>query len=232
MNFELHKAFGWHTVLETLDEMSNIRVFFATERNGTVTLNDFDHAPSIPWSVPSASSLHNFSAVCWYFGQELWIKLNVPIGLIENCAGGTVIENWIDEDTLKLCDKPDKRSAGGTPYRPRSVFTVWPHSSHWKSMANPLTSVTIYGIVWYHGESNINYNLDFYACHFVELVKDWRKKWHIGTEQSTDRNFPFGFVQLANRVGNIGDYIGQHAWFRFYQTVSFLNIMAFYWHIH
>ncbi len=129
-----------------------------------------------------------------------------------------MIENWIDDETLKACDKPERKSLGSTPYKQRSVFTTWPHSSHWNSMIHPLTTLSIFGIVWYHGESNINYNLGYYACNFVELVRDWRRKWFIGTNQSTSTDFPFGFVQLTNRLGNIDKYIGPHSWLRFHQT--------------
>ena len=33
------------------------------------------------------------------------------------------------------------------------------------------------------------------------MIKDWRSKWHAGTDGATDPAFPFGFV-LLNSVGN------------------------------
>ena len=53
------------------------------------------------------------------------------------------------------------------------------------------------------GEANANYNTDLYNCTFPEKIKDWRAKWHGGFE-------PYGFVQLANFVGNGGVTVRWH----------------------
>ena len=37
------------------------------------------------------------------------------------------------------------------------------------------------------------------------MIKDWRAKWHAGTDGATDPVFPFGFVML-NSVGNASVY--------------------------
>ncbi len=41
-----------------------------------------------------------FSAVGYFFGRELHRELNVPIGLIETCWGGTVCEAWTSGEAL------------------------------------------------------------------------------------------------------------------------------------
>lgn len=90
------------------------------------------------WSIPTNESLPNFSAVCWYFGKYLNEKLNVPIGLMETCWGATNIEKWSSDDALKNCELHRNPS----------------DSSIWNSMVHPLTNTTIYGAIWYQGESN------------------------------------------------------------------------------
>ena len=52
------------------------------------------------WLVCDSNNVKNFSAVAYFFGRELYNKLNVPIGLINSSYGGTAIENWISEEVL------------------------------------------------------------------------------------------------------------------------------------
>jgi len=44
---------------------------------------------------------NGFSAVAYYFGKNLRQHLNVPIGLIQTCWGGTVAEAWTSEAGLR-----------------------------------------------------------------------------------------------------------------------------------
>jgi sialate O-acetylesterase len=41
-----------------------------------------------------------FSAVGYFFGRKLQEKLNVPIGLVQDCVGGTPAETWMSPETL------------------------------------------------------------------------------------------------------------------------------------
>ncbi len=65
-----------------------------------------------------------FSAVGYFFGRKLQDELHVPIGLVEDCWGGTPAESWMAPDTLrklKAFDAPlDEiarlRAKGGPEY--------------------------------------------------------------------------------------------------------------------
>ena len=46
------------------------------------------------WFKPSPSNVGAFSAVCWMFGRRLQQHLAVPVGLVQNCVGGTAVERW------------------------------------------------------------------------------------------------------------------------------------------
>ncbi|HEX4143538.1 MAG TPA: family 16 glycoside hydrolase [Pirellulales bacterium] len=68
------------------------------------------------WTVDSPQSAGGFSAVGYFFGQELRKKLGVPVGLIRSAVGGTVAESWTaraeleSNPTLKhLLDQQDAR---------------------------------------------------------------------------------------------------------------------------
>lgn len=53
------------------------------------------------WNVCNPTTAKDFSAVAYFFGRDLFKKLQVPIGLINSSYGGTAIENWISKETLE-----------------------------------------------------------------------------------------------------------------------------------
>ena len=42
-----------------------------------------------------------FSGAAYYFGRHLHQELDVPIGLIQTCWGGTIAEAWTSAEALK-----------------------------------------------------------------------------------------------------------------------------------
>jgi sialate O-acetylesterase len=77
--------------------LPNIRMLTVPNRPGQ---NPIDSLPSGAWSVCSPDTVSNFSAVGYFFGRELFKKLNVPIGLINSSWGGTVAEAWTSKEGL------------------------------------------------------------------------------------------------------------------------------------
>ena len=57
------------------------------------------------WFVPAPHTVGSFSAVCWMFGRRLQERLGVPVGLVENCVGGTAVERWSSTAALSKCDQ-------------------------------------------------------------------------------------------------------------------------------
>ncbi len=71
-----------------------------------------------PWVVCTPQTVGNFSAVGYHFGRELLETLDMPIGLIDNSAGGTRAEAWTSMMALEaqpkltpLLDKWEKYDA-------------------------------------------------------------------------------------------------------------------------
>ena len=57
-------------------------------------------------------------------------------------------------------------------------------------MINPLIPYSLKGVIWYQGESNAGYAME-YRTLFPAMITDWRNRWKAA-------DLPFLFVQLAN----------------------------------
>jgi sialate O-acetylesterase len=53
------------------------------------------------WKVCTPETVGEFSATAYFFGRDLHNELDVPIGLIRSCWGGTRIEAWSPMDSLR-----------------------------------------------------------------------------------------------------------------------------------
>lgn len=159
------------------------------------------------WSESSVQTARHFSAICFYFGQMLRKKLQVPVGLIQSTWGGTKIEAWMSDASLR-----------STPYykhiqkqqwywekvqrvrmlrnvrwysRRRYIRPAWHGNSPsglYNGMIAPLLPFRWRGVLWYQGESNIHAP-HAYAVLFPMMIERWR--WRAG------HSFPFLFAQIA-----------------------------------
>ena len=48
------------------------------------------------------------------------------------------------------------------------------------------------------GEANAESKSANYNCTFLEMIKDWRAKFHTSSKGETDLVFPFGFAQVLH----------------------------------
>lgn len=142
-------------------------------------------------------ALFQFSAACWYFGQELTNQLAfaagvsthaavTPIGLISTAIGGSMIEEWMPNSTRQQCKQTAAGTFDGMLYNEKVV---------------PYLDMTVKGFLWYQGENdmhNIKGNsLDHsgYGCEIATMVQYWRQQWSA-TPGTTDALTPFGTVVL------------------------------------
>ncbi len=66
------------------------------------------------------------------------------------------------------------------------------------------------------GESNANYNQDFYGCTFKTMIEVWRNRW--SQRSSSNGDFPFGFAQLAtNSETSLSPLVPELRW---HQTID------------
>ena len=74
-----------------------IRLFHVAHRLSLAPVDDV-HAS---WEVCTPETVRGFSAVGFFFAQNLRPVLKRPIGLIESCVGGTGAQEWTDLPTLR-----------------------------------------------------------------------------------------------------------------------------------
>lgn len=134
------------------------------------------------WEIASQESVWKFSAIGYFFGQQLQEILEVPVGLIQSGRGGSRVEAWISKEALS--EFQDVNIENADMSKSRIVPTA-----HFNGMINPITPYTIKGALWYQGEGNFT-NPERYKTIFPAMVEDWRTRWEIG-------DFPFYFVQIA-----------------------------------
>lgn len=122
------------------------------------------------WKLCTPANIPSFSAALYFFGERLHKELDVPVGLIASSWGGSRIEPWTVTE----------KGSGGM----------------YNAMIAPLTSLSLRGVIWYQGESNVSEGM-VYRDKKEALIKGWRKFW--------GDDMPFLFVQIAPFSGYGGD---------------------------
>jgi sialate O-acetylesterase len=89
------------------------------------------------WVAASPQTVGNFTAVGYFFAQDLRARLHVPIGLINSTWGGSPIQTWVDGSTQKvdatqLQATMQERAAEGQRMidHTRALIARWPASEH------------------------------------------------------------------------------------------------------
>ena len=167
------------------------------------------------WVHTTPETVGGFSAVGYFFGRELHLDLDVPIGLIATSWGGTTIESWISQGAAKNSETfdwlnkdwmPDVESQGEAmlnyydrsisprPEAPKTKRNLRNNplvpSFNYNAMIAPLWQFGIKGSIWYQGESNASRAYQ-YRDLMKTMIVDWRDQFDQG-------EFPFFIVQLAN----------------------------------
>ena len=169
-----------------------IRSFMVDRKISLEELDDCGGA----WNVCSSQTLKDFSATAYFTGRELHKNLDVPIGLLTSCYGGTCIEGWTplseqadDPYVQKKMPKTDAGKKGKTDPR---LHRNYP-SNLYNGMIHPLQPFAVKGAIWYQGENNANSGMtsaEYYRVQLARMVAGWRKAW--------GQDFPFYVVQLPN----------------------------------
>lgn len=151
----------------------------------------------ISWTAADAAAAGKFSAVGYTFAHELEndpALAQVPIGILEDCLGGTVVESWIPRGGLSGFDPNELQS---------SMFGIGP-TLLYNAMIAPLGQTSFKGVIWYQGEGNAG-EPQRYARLLPILFQTWRDQFH-------DAQLPFLVVQLPDYAPDWGGVYWQ--WIR------------------
>jgi sialate O-acetylesterase len=143
-----------------------------------------DTSKNSAWKLAEPETVSNFSATAYWFGKMLYDKLQVPIGLVNISYGGSPVEAFMDEETLKAFPEIKVPAKTDTTKLNNKVATVL-----YNGMLRPFLGFTIKGCIWYQGESN-NDRPQQYETLFPAFVKQIR-------EQSEQGDFAFYYCQIA-----------------------------------
>jgi sialate O-acetylesterase len=139
------------------------------------------------WQVCTPTTALSFSPLAYYFGRNVHVNLNVPVGMILSALDGTDIERWMDSASIAADPLIATDPLAGNLYRPYIA---------------PIAPYAIRGVIWYQGENNANepypnhpnWSASHYQGRFQALIQGWRRVWGQG-------DFPFYYVQLCSVNG-------------------------------
>ncbi len=214
----------------------NIRLFTVLTKASPKPLDDVTGS----WAECSPESIKNFSAVAYFYGRDLYQKLNIPIGLISSSWGGTKAEAWTAQNVLE--ENPDFLSILENDAKNEKTYQekLEKYYSDFKTERiannNDLTksevkkpkkednktsyvlyNAMLYPLTNYTIKGAIWYQGEsnaesaiLYRSLFPAMVKNWRNVWNQG-------DFPFYYVQIA-------PHKGQNAFIREAQLLSLKTI--------
>jgi sialate O-acetylesterase len=168
------------------------------------------------WLQCNPSSVKNFSAIGYYYGQELRSKLNIPIGIIYSGIGGSVTQAYVSKEVMTADTMLYNHYL--LPFYKSDMFqknqldeftfstTSEPYLIY-NAMIHPFFNLSIKGILWYQGESNRSQRDDYIKLNYA-LITSWRE--NFGQD-----NLPFYFVQVAPHAYQKKDStLNDYAFFR------------------
>lgn len=75
----------------------NLRLFTVPNQMSTTPITTIPYAK---WQTSSPETIKEFSAVGYFFGRNIHLEENVPIGLINTTWGGTCVETWTSKESI------------------------------------------------------------------------------------------------------------------------------------
>lgn len=197
------------------DNYPNIRLFTVGQKTSSkVPLTDLQTIEQ-NWTQASAktvtdgSKFNYFSAVCWFFGKNVYDGLagKVPVGLVSNNWGGTRVEQWMSPETSLHCG----HASTGELYNAMIVpYTTGP--------------MAVSGFTWYQGESDLGGNSSLpdqnnnYTCTQTAQITQWRNEFQVPhafyaiVQLSTWHADPILLAQLRDQQLATGDLIPNFAY--------------------
>ena len=95
---------GWGRIQNFKEEIAaanypEIRIIQADHEESAKELNDLK-VQNGGWQVCSPATIGEFSATAYFFAKKIYKEKHIPIGLIHNSWGGTIVEAWTSAGAL------------------------------------------------------------------------------------------------------------------------------------
>jgi len=138
------------------------------------------------WYTNTSENVASTSATAYYFAKYLQEILDIPVGIVVSSWGGSRVEAWMSEESVKPFGIDLSHLLEGKEL-PKSIQRA--PCLLYNARIAPLLNFTFKGLLWNQGEDNSR-EPDKYQELLPAMVSDYRKKWGIG-------DFPFYYVELA-----------------------------------
>ncbi|MBR5175737.1 MAG: sialate O-acetylesterase [Bacteroidales bacterium] len=140
------------------------------------------------WMEHTPEAVAPTSATAYFFASKLQEILDIPVGIIVSCWGGSTIETWMSRETLasKFGQEFDLSFLDGSELKSPQFQTP---CTLFNGQVAPLVPFSIGGMIWYQGEANRGRCEQYIRLQkaYVEMMRD--------LFESPDA--PFYFVQIA-----------------------------------
>ena len=60
-----------------------------------------EDTPESSWTPCTSEHVMEFSALAYFYAKEIYSSTGVPVGIVNCCWGGTPVEAWTSEESLK-----------------------------------------------------------------------------------------------------------------------------------
>lgn len=149
----------------------------------------------VTWELCTPETAKKFSAVAYFFGQDIHAATGKPVGLIGSYVAGTPAQSWTSLESLQsspelkhYVDALKKARSAAADDGDTAGISAGVPTSLYNGMIAPLVPFALKGVIWYQGESNVEQSAE-YRTLFPAMITGWRKTW-------SREDLPFLFVQL------------------------------------
>jgi len=170
-----------------------IRMFMAKRISSKTPKDDIEGT----WMVNSTKGVAECSATAYFFARYIQDVLEVPVGIVVSCWGGSSIETWMSPEAVKSAapELPlDHLTPEGKVKVPNGDASLL-----YYGMLNPFFNLKFRGMLWYQGETNAA-RPEQYNRLMKGFVSELRKEFPNG-------DFPFYYVQISPYEYNGADKI-------------------------
>ena len=188
---DVYIAAGQSNIEFTLKDTADIEYFtnenirFFTEPNSVDEQNN-PIKNSKDWIVCNNKKVDDFSAIGYYFANELQKHSGVPVGVISCSKGASRVDAWTAPEYVNTERYRKMQSVRHNDY---NVYKFNHNSYLYENKLLNIVPFANSGVLWYQGESNRgNVESAFYAEMLQIMINNWRNIW-------CDK-LPFYIVQL------------------------------------